>query len=177
MVHGVSAQDKKDLAEQFSSSPKLVAEAQTVSAELLAKPELEAFLPFLRVTETRHQLRIDLMDLNEQALFEVGSMRPNARGKAMLSAVGKAISVMPFPVRVEGHTDSTPILGDAYSNWDLSTGRANAARRALIDAGLNRDQIAAVIGLADTQPLHPEAPDLPANRRISIVIELTPASV
>lgn len=176
MVHGVSSQDKKDLAEQFSSTTKTVAETNHTSAGIFDTAELEAFLPSLRIQESRHQLRIDLIDLNEQALFDVGSMSPNARGRALLNAVGKTIAVLPFPVRVEGHTDSTPIIGGAYSNWDLSTGRANAARRALIDAGLNGGQISAVIGLADTQPLHPEAPDLPANRRISIVIELTPAS-
>lgn len=176
MVHGVSSQDKKDLAEQFSASPKEVIQTSSVSAELLALTDLQPFLPSLKITEQSHQIRIDLIDLNEQALFNVGSLRPNERGQAMLKAVGTAISVLPYPVRIEGHTDSTPIVGEVYSNWDLSTGRANAARRALIDSGLDQDQVAAVIGLADTLPLHPEAPDLPANRRISIMLELTPAS-
>lgn len=176
MVHGVSSQDKKDLAEQFSASPKEVEQTHSVSAELLALEDLQPFLPSLRLTEQSHHIRIDLIDLNENALFNVGSLRPNERGRAMLSAVGTAISVLPYSVRIEGHTDSMPISGNAYSNWDLSTGRANAARRVLIEAGLDQAQVAAVIGLADTQPLHPEAPDLPANRRISIVLELAPAS-
>ncbi|MEL6830145.1 MAG: OmpA family protein [Pseudomonadota bacterium] len=174
MVHGVSAQDKADLANQFSSAPSEAEVEPSVAASLQSQARLQPYLPFLRFEETQTSLRIDLTDLNERALFDTGSALPNSDGAAILEAVGKAVAVLPFPLRVEGHTDSRPIQGGLYSNWDLSTNRANAARRALIEAGLNADQIAAVTGLADTQPLFPETPDLPANRRISIVLDLAP---
>ena len=57
-----------------------------------------------------------------------------------------------------------------YSNWELSTDRANSSRRALMEAGLPPGRIASVIGLADTEHLVEDEPLSPRNRRISIVL-------
>ena len=174
MVHGVSAQDKAELADQFSPSASVQTETHSVSQVILDSEALLPFLAHLRIEETPSSLRIELTDYEESALFESASTSPNSKGSALLSAVGTTISMFDYPVRVEGHTDSQPMIEPHYSNWDLSTGRANAARRALINAGMSSDQIVAVIGLADTKPLLPQSPDLPANRRISIVLDLSP---
>jgi len=173
MVHGVSAQDKAELAEQFSPASNKTVASSPLADTILKSASLLPFQSHLRVMETPTTLRIDITDHKEQALFDMGASSPNTHGRAMMTAVGAAVSLLAFPVRVEGHTDSQPIQGEVYSNWDLSTQRANAARRALIDAGLDPSRIVAVTGLADTQPLTPNTPDLPANRRISIVLDLS----
>ena len=59
---------------------------------------------------------------------------------------------------------------NGYSNWELSTDRANASRRALIGAGLPSSRIVRVVGKADTEPLDIADPASPQNRRISILI-------
>lgn len=62
-----------------------------------------------------------------------------------------------------------------YSNWDLSTDRANSARRLMEAHGIRRDQVAQLRGFADHQLRHPEDPEHPSNRRISVIVQyLTP---
>ncbi len=56
------------------------------------------------------------------------------------------------------------------TNWELSASRANAARAILASAGVGNDQIYEVAGKAGSEPLLPEDPDAPANRRISITL-------
>jgi chemotaxis protein MotB len=72
---------------------------------------------------------------------------------------------------VTRHTDAIPFrAGSERDNWQLSSDRANASRRALIEAGLPVERIARVVGKADTEPLDPQHPDAAQNRRISIVL-------
>ena len=70
---------------------------------------------------------------------------------------------------MSGHTDATTYRTDTgYGNWELSTDRANASRRALIEAGLDSSRIINVVGKAETDPMFPEDPKVAGNRRISI---------
>jgi chemotaxis protein MotB len=79
-------------------------------------------------------------------------------------------------VSVTGHTDAIPFqTGSQRDNWQLSSDRANASRRALIAAGLPESRIARVVGKADTEPLDLAHPDAAKNRRISIVLLRSPA--
>jgi chemotaxis protein MotB len=81
------------------------------------------------------------------------------------------VAGLPNGISIAGHTDATPFANAAaYDNWDLSADRANASRRALIQAGLAEDRITTVVGKAATEPLFPEEPAGPRNRRISIVL-------
>ncbi|WP_438889191.1 OmpA family protein, partial [Bacillus cereus group sp. BC67] len=75
-------------------------------------------------------------------------------------------------VSIAGHTDSTPYSGGStgYSNWELSSDRANAARRALVAGGLREEKLLQVRGLADVLPLDKNVADEPTNRRISILV-------
>ena len=56
------------------------------------------------------------------------------------------------------------------ANWGLSSLRADSARRALMEAGVPKSQIAQVIGMGDTAPLKPDDPGNEVNRRISITL-------
>ncbi|HEY0526862.1 MAG TPA: OmpA family protein, partial [Stellaceae bacterium] len=55
-------------------------------------------------------------------------------------------------------------------NWELSSDRANASRRALVQGGLPAERVARVVGMADREPLIADQPASPRNRRISIVL-------
>jgi chemotaxis protein MotB len=78
----------------------------------------------------------------------------------------------PTACRSPGHTSSStaPPLNPAYSDWELSADRANAARRILQDQGVPPERFAGVIGKADSEPLFTNDPQLPANRRITILL-------
>ncbi len=78
---------------------------------------------------------------------------------------------MPNRISLTGHTDTTPYAGiTGYTNWDLSTDRANAARRALEGSGLATDKVSRVVGLSSSVLFDRTNPRNPINRRISIVV-------
>ncbi|MFT7039806.1 MAG: chemotaxis protein MotB [Paracoccaceae bacterium] len=73
-------------------------------------------------------------------------------------------------VAIAGHTDSAPFRSAGYGNWELSSDRAQAARRALTVAGMPAERIARVVGKADRDLAAPENPMDPSNRRIEVTI-------
>ena len=79
---------------------------------------------------------------------------------------------------MEGHTDSKPFGGgrDGYSNWELSTDRANAARRWMQSHGMRDDQVSQVRGFADQSPRDPSTPGAVSNRRITLIIQYQKAT-
>lgn len=78
---------------------------------------------------------------------------------------------LPNTILIEGHTDAKPFAGGGeYSNWELSADRANSSRRLMQNSGLHPGQLVQVRGFADQHLRTPDAPDNPANRRISVIV-------
>jgi len=178
IVHGVTAGERQALAQQFGSktAPLEVAandpvlQAKTVAQILRTDPAFEAYGASVTITAEPNLVRIDLSDMTEKPLFETGDGTLNETGAQLTRLTGQAISILSFPVMIEGHTDANPSRTAGYSNWELSADRANSARRLLIEAGVAEHRIKSVAGLADTQPLLQNAPEDGANRRISILL-------
>ncbi len=134
-------------------------------------PEIAELSKQLIIDQTPEGLRIQLVDQEGRAMFPPDSAVPYERTKTLLRQVAKIVRRLPNRVSISGHTDSAPFYReDGYTNWEMSSDRANAARRIIMESGVNVDRIANVIGKAGTDPLFPDDPDLPANRRISIVL-------
>ena len=183
IVQGVSKDERQALAQQFGANAsslavEFVETAQTetteIAAALMSDPALAAFGSSVTITAEADFIRIDLSDMAERPLFETGDGRLNATGEHLTRLAGRAISALPLPVLIEGHTDSHPSRTAGYSNWELSSDRANSARRLLIEAGVNEHRIQGVSGLAQTRPLLQNTPEDAANRRISIVLVIPP---
>ncbi len=134
-------------------------------------PELQALKEHLLVDRTPEGMRIQIVDAEGQSMFELGSAEPRARTRELLKLVAEAVADLPNEISIKGHTDSTPYGGNGdYGNWELSSDRAQAARRVLDDAGLDADRVTRVVGRADQEHLVPEQPASPRNRRISIIL-------
>lgn len=104
-------------------------------------------------------------------MFDPGATRPNERAVTLLRAVARIAERLPNRLSVAGHTDSAPATpGADYTNWELSADRANAARSVLQRAGISDDRIYEVRGKAGSEPLYPDDPYMPGNRRISVVL-------
>ena len=75
-------------------------------------------------------------------------------------------------IRIEGYTDAYKFqtAARAYTNWELSADRANAARRQLLLSGIPEEQVMAVVGYGDSQPVLPQNPMSAVNRRVSITV-------
>jgi chemotaxis protein MotB len=116
-------------------------------------------------------VRIQLVDKAGQPIFPLGGSVPTEIGRKMLTAVAGSIKDVPNKIAIEGHTDALSYSSNRYTNWELSTERASAARKELETSGLNPDSLALVAGYAATQPLIKDNPNDPRNRRISIIVQ------
>jgi chemotaxis protein MotB len=124
----------------------------------------------IRMTITAEGLRIDLLETERGLFFEKGNPKPTEAGAGLLQVLAAELVKLPNKVAIEGHTDSTPYGRPDYSNWELSSDRANAARRILVQTGLSYDRISQVRGFADQRLLLKTDPANPSNRRISIIV-------
>ena len=134
-------------------------------------PELEALQDSLIIEQTPEGLRIQLIDQEGFPMFASGSAKANDQLIQLIALITQVVTQMPNKVAISGHTDSVPFRNaDDYTNWELSSDRANAARRLLLNAGLDQGRVANVQGRSATEPLIPEDTTDPRNRRISMVL-------
>lgn len=103
-------------------------------------------------------------------MFNPGAAEPNERAQRLLSTISRIIAQLPNRLTISGHTDGNAPGRGYASNWELSSARANAARRALQANGVPADHIYQVAGRADSEPLFADDPTLPGNRRIAITL-------
>lgn len=103
-------------------------------------------------------------------MFDPTSAKPNDRARLLLRAVAKVINQLHNRITVSGHTSVTPPGQRTGDDWALSAARANASRNVLQEAGIDPDRVYQVSGKANSDPLYPDDPTLPGNRRIAIVL-------
>lgn len=145
---------------------------EQLTALIEQKPQLKAFKDQIRISVTDEGLRIEVVDSLNRPMFPTGSAKLEDYAYEILLQIGGALNDVDNRVSVAGHTDSIPYSGGlaGYSNWELSSERANAARRALVAGHLREDKLLQVRGLADVLPLDRAKQDSPVNRRISILV-------
>ena len=169
MAHALS--DAELQAEQERrEGQKLEQAAQQIREAVRADPALADLTRQLAIDMTPEGLRIQLLDEDHSPMFTTGSATPNERARLWLQKVAPVLMRLSESVSIAGHTDATPYRGTDKSNWELSTERANATRRLLLESGLQEGRIRSVTGNADRDPLLPKDPTAAANRRIAIVV-------
>jgi len=132
---------------------------------------LQPFKDQLLLDITPDGLRIQIVDAQNRPMFDLGSSRLKPYTTDILREVAQYLKTVSKRISITGHTDTTPYAGiSGYTNWELSTDRANAARRALEAAGYDTGQIARVTGLSSSVLFNRDNPRSPVNRRISIVV-------
>ena len=145
---------------------------QTLESAMKQSPELEKLKNQVNMTVTGEGLRIELLESEVGTFFETGSANPSGSGKDMLRMMSAELGKLPNRLLMEGHTDARPFTSpNGYSNWELSSDRANSARKVMQDSGLHADQVAEVRGYADQRLRKPEDPNNASNRRVSIVVK------
>lgn len=175
LVSGVSQDDRAVIAAEFTGklrTPAAAAPAEPAQAALDLSPALKAAGDSVRVTASAESVTIELVDTAGRPLFQMGSGALTEEGRGLVLAAADTLSPLGTAVSIEGHTDAFSVAGAEFSNWELSTARANEARRVLEEAGIAPARIRAVTGYADTRPLSPGQPHLAANRRISLQVHL-----
>ncbi len=178
--------EKGAATEQGKMSDASEAEAALTAQELInlqqAKQKLQDMInqnemlhqysQQFRIDITTEGLRIQIVDADKRPMFDLGSTQMQPYAVEIMRQISPVIDQLPNRISITGHTDSLPYsgFGRYYSNWELSTDRANAARRALVIGSVHENKFLRVVGLADSVPLNPSDPLDPTNRRISIIV-------
>lgn len=146
--------------------------AKELQEAIEATPELADLKKALVIDQTPEGLRIQLVDQEGYSMFPRGSAVMEARARQLLGLVAKAVVNLPNQLSISGHTDSAPYVtpNGTYSNWELSSDRANAARRVLTQDNIPEARIRTVVGRADKEHFVKENPLDPRNRRLSIIL-------
>lgn len=130
------------------------------------------FLNAIKFAYEEQGLEIDLVEAKENLFFKSGSPELSEPSKKLLSKLAYELGKLPNNIDIEGHTDSKQYKNFyGYTNWELSSDRANAARRELEVRGLWAGQVSRVSGFADKKLLYPNNPFDDRNRRVSLFIK------
>ena len=161
---------RAELAKQ--DTRKLTALRDKISSLISNNPKLTEFKAQIRLEITPDGLQIQIVDDQSRPMFDVGSALVKVYMRDILREIGSALNGVENKISLDGHTDASPYgSGErGYSNWELSSDRANASRRELVAAGMPDDKLARVTGMASSNLLEPQTPLSPVNRRISILV-------
>jgi chemotaxis protein MotB len=135
-------------------------------------PDFEKLKNHIDMTVTNEGLRIELTESEKGTFFESGKQTISPEGEELLKVLATELGKLPNTIALEGHTDSKPYSeGARYGNWELSSDRANAARRLMQANGIRADQVTQVRGFADQRLRKKDAPLDASNRRISLIVQ------
>ena len=125
-----------------AEAARLEALKQKVDDVLAASPKLAAMKSQIRLDMTPDGLRIQIVDEQSRPMFDSGSAVVKPYMRELLREIGGVLAEVPNHLKLEGHTDAQPFgAGErGYSNWELSSDRANASRRELNTGGLPEDR-------------------------------------
>ncbi len=170
ILHGSQGAAPNPTSNISAEIEKLKTEAKKLEEAIKTNADLEKFKDKIEITVTKEGLRIELLENSAGLFFDVGSSKPKPDTVKLLKLVGKEIGQLNNKVMIEGYTDARPYVNPDYTNWELSSDRANMARRILEQNGVGKDQITQVRGFADRNLKHPDKPLDFANRRVSILV-------
>lgn len=161
--------DAVELATRDMQARRFDAVARSLRTRVDSLVKIGRITARVEITVTSEGLRIELVeDEKGETFFPFGSSEMKPAGRIALNQIAQELKTLENPVIIEGHTDAAQYRRIDYTNWELSSDRANAARRILIQEGMPSYRIVEVTGMADRQLKHPDDPLSPSNRRISI---------
>ncbi len=168
---------KQEIAEDSDSNKDEIKKLEELKAEINLSMEKDPSLAGLKkqllMDVVSDGLRIQLIDNQKKPMFDVGSDKINPEIQPILANIAKLLNSVNNKITIQGHTDANPYHNPEeldYTNWELSSQRANAARRALIKAGIDESKVMTVTGFSSTVLLDKANPYNPENRRISIIV-------
>ncbi len=156
---------------KHKNAMNLYALMERIQKAIFANKELAPFRNQIKMEITEEGLRIVIFDRNKRPMFAPGSAQLEPWAKKILDIIAKQLKQISNKIKIEGHTDAYAFKRGNLSNWDLSTMRANAARRELEANGIPSSRFDSIVGYGDTRPMPGTSPTDPVNRRIVIVVK------
>lgn len=133
--------------------------------------KLKKMMKQVRMVDTVEGVRIDLVDDADFSMFALGTTAITSDASELLNAIGELVGDEAGDLMIRGHTDALSFKDTrGANNWSLSAGRAEATRQALMRHGIGGGRFYRIEGVADREPLIPDDPSDPRNRRVSILL-------
>lgn len=151
--------------------------AATLRQALRAMPEIADVSSQIVVESSSEGVSIAIVDEDGRSMFPAGSAAPSQRVVDALAAVSPSLRTLGYPISISGHTASGVSEGRNTDPWRLSADRASAVRGLLAASGVPDQRFKSVEGKAGTQPMFPDAPQIAANRRVTISLTAAPGAV
>jgi len=156
---------------KFANDQNFALAAASLRQALQDMPELAEASKHIMVEESKEGLNIEIVDQEGRSMFPEGSKEPYARTREIIQKLAGPLKSTPYRISVTGHTAASRVPSPPdYGPWNLSVDRANVVRQILEEEGLPSNNIYAVAGKADTDPLFPDDPFIAANRRVTITL-------
>ncbi len=115
-----------------------------------------------------------ILRISDSVLFAPGQSEIAKKALPILRNIAEIIRPLPMDLRIEGHTDNTPMPGAKTANWDLSVDRSVAVLRYFFQGDLlSLDRMAAV-GYGKDRPIVANVDEATKaqNRRVDFVLRL-----
>ncbi len=160
------------LAIEQAELTKFKALKQKMEDAIQASKTLSQYKKQLLLDMTTEGLRVQVVDDQNRPMFASSKSEMQPYAKEILREIGQLLNGVPNKISISGHTDAVPYsTGEkSYSNWELSSDRANSARRELIAGGMDETKLVRVAGLSSAILYDQADPLSSVNRRISIVV-------
>lgn len=132
---------------------------------------LEAFKGNLELHYLPEGVRIIIEESDGRSMFQRGGQLLTPYFEDLMLNLAPFLANSGRAISIVGHSDSTVFSSQAQNdNWDLSSYRANEARRVLVYGGFPERRIMQVSSMADQLPLDPDNPHSSRNRRVEIIV-------
>ncbi|HSH71419.1 MAG TPA: flagellar motor protein MotB [Methylophilaceae bacterium] len=167
----VDIKDAKEALEKAEAA-RLEVLKEKIEKSIEDSPTLSKFKKQLLLDITTEGLRIQIVDEQNRPMFNSAKADLQPYAKQILQEIGRMLNGVTNKISLSGHTDAAPYSSGekSYSNWELSSDRANASRRELIAGGMDETKLLRVVGLSSASLFDKENPLNPVNRRISIIV-------
>jgi len=128
----------------------------------------------VKIDLTPDGVRINIFDRSQKPIFQPNTDIFTDYGGWVFNTLAWEIArYATFRIELEGHTEANASVGrEGHGKWELSTERANAARRKLVQGGVAPEQVCKVSGYADTVPMPGYPPQAEINRRVTVMLKL-----
>ena len=127
----------------------------------------------LKVVEVPGGVRIQVMDVMDKPMFEIGSSKLKPEAKEIFEFLSERIKKLPGKIIIEGHTDGLKYSRKEKTNWELSMERASTARLELVNNGVDENRLSRIVAYGFSEPINQDDFFDPRNRRINIIIQNT----
>lgn len=151
--------------------------AATLRQALRSMPEIAEISSQIVVESSPEGVTIAILDEDGRSMFPAGSAAPSQRVADALAAVSPSLRSLGYPISISGHTAAGVSEGPNTDPWRLSADRASAVRGLLASGGVPDGRFKSVQGRSSTEPMFPDAPQIAANRRVTISLTAAPGAV